>query len=100
MVYLHEKIIEKYVNIMIECMKGICLKDHLEAATDLVIVRMGTEADSVCCRGPWACLIARLVRAYNSLHPVRASGSSDGLGRTCEKEITQEERLGWLDHPV
>ena len=30
---------------------------HLAAATDLVMVRMGTDEASVCCKGPWAWLI-------------------------------------------
>ena len=74
------------------------MDDYLAAATDLVMVRMGTEAVSVCCKGPWACLIARLVRVYNSLHPVRANGSSDGTGKTWRKNemnYGREGLVGW-----
>ena len=78
--------------------QGLCSDDHLAAATDLVMVRMGTDAVSVCCKGPWACLMARLVRVYNSLHPVRARGSNDGMGKTWrqhEMNYGREGLVGW-----
>ena len=74
------------------------MDDYLAAATDLVMVRMGTEAVSVCCNGPWASLMARLVSAYKSLHPVRASGSRDGTGNTWKQNKVNYRReglVGW-----